>query len=146
MSPPTTATPTFTAADAGLATLMAILFVLLVSLVREPARQRFMAVFVAGAGAAYFNGGLGMWELAFTAVVTYLAYRGLHSYVFIAAAWFLHAGWDLAHHYWGRPILYFAPASSGQCAVTDTLIAVWFMAGAPSVYAAAAARLRLRPR
>ena len=36
--------------------LNAIAFVLAMSLVREPARQHFNAILVAGAGAAYLNG------------------------------------------------------------------------------------------
>ena len=114
--------------------VFAIIFVLLVSLVREPVRQRFMAIFVAGAGAAYLNGGLGLWEFAFTGLATYVAYRGLESYRFIGVAWVLHAAWDVAHHFYGRPIVFFAPTSSAGCAITDTLIAVWFFAGAPRVY------------
>ena len=37
---------------------------------------------IAGA-AAYLNGGFGIWEFAFTALLTYFAYRGLRSYNFI---------------------------------------------------------------
>jgi hypothetical protein len=107
-------------------------FILLVSLIREPARRKFMAILVAGAGAAYFDGGLGPWELVFTAVLTWVAFRGLDDYRFIGAAWLLHAGWDVLHHLYGRPILYFAPTSSGGCAVFDALLALWFFAGAPS--------------
>src|SRR5215813_9650759 len=45
------------------------------------------AVMIAGAGAAYFNGGFGVWELVFTGIVTACAYRGLRSYRFIGAGW-----------------------------------------------------------
>jgi hypothetical protein len=116
--------------------VIAALFVLLASLLREPTRQRFMAIFVAGAGAAYLNGGLGLWEFLFTAVATVVAYRGLTDYRFIGAAWLLHTAWDVAHHFYGHPIVFFAPTSSAGCAITDALIAVWFFAGAPSVYRA----------
>lgn len=115
--------------------LGAVVFVLGMSLVREPARQRFNAIFVAGAGAAYLNGGLGLWEFAFIAVATAAAYLGLGSYRFIGAAWLLHAGWDVVHHLYGQPIWHWAPLSSFGCAVLDSLIALWFLAGAPSVYA-----------
>jgi hypothetical protein len=122
-------------ADGAMAVVVAIAFVLLVSLLEEPTRQRFMAIFVAGAGAAYLNGGLGIWEFLFTGVATYVAYRGLESYRFIGAAWVLHTMWDVAHHFYGNPIVFFAPTSSAQCAITDALIAVWFFRGAPSAYA-----------
>jgi hypothetical protein len=120
--------------------VIACVFVLLGSLLKEPTRQKFMAIFVAGAGAAYLNGGLGGWEFAFTAVATYVAYRGLDSYRFIALAWTMHVAWDVMHHFFGRPIVAFAATSSAGCAITDSLLAVWFFFGAPSVYDAARAR------
>jgi hypothetical protein len=121
--------------------IMAGVLVVLVSLLREPARQRFMAIFVAGAGAAYLNGGLGVWEFAFTALATVCAYRGLTSYAFIAVAWLLHAGWDMLHHLYGTPIVFLQPTSSAGCAITDTLIAIWFFLGAPSVFPSKEARV-----
>ena len=72
--------------------LNAIAFVLVMSLVREPARQQFNAILVAGAGAAYLNGGLGFWEFPFIAVATAAAYLGLRSYRWIGVAWLLHTG------------------------------------------------------
>ena len=39
-----------------------------------------------------------------------------------------------AHHFYGHPIVFFAPRSSAGCAITDTLIALWFFAGAPRLY------------
>jgi hypothetical protein len=120
--------------------LMALVLIVAVSFIREPARQRLMSVFVAGAGAAYLNGGLGLWEFAFTALVTVCAYRGLSSYGFIAAAWLLHTVWDVLHHLYGTPIVFFSPTSSAGCAITDVLIAVWCLLGAPSVLPWARAR------
>lgn len=131
--------------DVVIPVVAAAAFVLVVSLLREPTRQRFMAIFVAGAGAAYLNGGLGLAEFLFTPVATYLAYRGLDSYRYIGAAWILHTIWDVAHHLWGQPIMFFAPTSSAGCAIMDTLIAIWFFAGAPSVYDAVRGRRALRP-
>ncbi len=113
--------------------LVALVLVALASLLREPTKQRFNAIFVAGAGAAYFDGGLGPWELAFTALATYVAYRGLTSYRFIALAWLMHTAWDVVHHFYGRPILAFAPTSSAGCAITDALLAAWFFYGAPPI-------------
>jgi hypothetical protein len=42
---------------------------------------------------------------------------------------------DLPHHLWGNPIWPFMPTSSFGCMIFDTLIAVWFLAGAPSLVA-----------
>jgi hypothetical protein len=120
--------------DVAAATLVAIGFILLVSLIPEPSRRRFMAVFVAGAGSVYLNGGLGAWEFLFAALATYVAYRGLESYRFIGTAWLMHTAWDMAHHWYGNPIWAFAPTSSAQCAIADGIIALWFFAGAPSAY------------
>ena len=115
--------------------LIAGMFIALASLIREPARQRFMAVVVAGAGAAYLSAfGLGYWEFAFTAAVTYCAYRGLDSYSFIGAGWLLHTGWDILHHLSGSPLLPFSAASSLGCAICDPVIALWCFAGAPSLF------------
>ena len=116
--------------------VVAAVFVLVMSAVREPARRRFNAIFVAGAGAAYLSGGgLGVLELPFTALVTWLAYRGLDDHRCIGAAWLCHTGWDVVHHFWGNPILPFQATSSAGCAITDALIALWFLARAPSVLA-----------
>jgi hypothetical protein len=120
--------------------LGAVGFILIMSLVREPERQRFNAIFVAGAGSAYLNGGLGLWEFPFIALATAAAYLGLRSYRFIGIAWLLHTAWDVVHHLYGQPIWPWQPLSSFGCAVLDSLIAIWFLLGAPSVYA-----LRRRP-
>ena len=120
--------------------LQAIAFVFLMSLVREPARQQLNAIIVAGAGAAYLNGGLGFWEYPFVPVATAAAYLGLRSYSWIGIAWLLHTAWDIVHHLYGNPIWPWMPLSSLACATLDTLIAVWFLAGAPSVYALARGR------
>ena len=128
-----TATPTpITIAGLIAPVVVAAVFVALCSLIREPARQKFSAVFVAGAGAAYFAGGFGPWELAFCGVVTWLAYRGLTDYRAIAIAWLLHSGWDIAHDWYGNPIIPFAPTSSFGCFVCDPFIAIWYWFGAPS--------------
>jgi hypothetical protein len=44
----------------------------------------------------------------------------------------MHACWDLVHHLYGTPIWAFMPSSSFGCLLFDTLIAIWFMAGAPA--------------
>src|SRR6202049_2338546 len=114
--------------------LIALIFISLCSLLKEPNRRNFMAIMIAGAGAAYLNGGLGKWEFVFTIVVTWLAYKGLRSYGFIGAGWILHTGWDVMHHLYGNPIVPFAPTSSLGCAICDPVIAAWCFAGAPSIY------------
>jgi hypothetical protein len=43
--------------------VVACVFILLCSLIREPDRQRFSALMISGAGAAYLGGGLGAWEV-----------------------------------------------------------------------------------
>ncbi|MEN0065350.1 MAG: DUF6010 family protein [Myxococcota bacterium] len=63
-----------------------------------------------------------------------LATLGLRAYPFIGAAWMAHVAWDVAHHLHGEPILRFDASSSLGCAVCDTVIAVWFFAGAPSPF------------
>lgn len=114
--------------------LIAGIFVALVSCIREPARQKFMSVMIAGAGAAYLSGfGMGYWEFVFTSVVTYCAFRGLTSYTFIGFGWLLHTGWDLVHHVSGQPLLPFSAVSSLGCAICDPIIAVWCFTGAPSL-------------
>ena len=119
----------------------AVLFVLVMSLVREPARRRFNAVFVAGASGVYLSGGFGPWELLYPALTMPLVYLALESYRFIGIAWLMHAGWDLAHHLWGNPIWPFMPTSSFGCLIFDTLIAMWFLADAPTIPVLASRRM-----
>jgi hypothetical protein len=114
--------------------IVAIVFIAATSLLKEPSRRNFMAIMIAGAGAAYLNGGLGKWEFTFTAVVTYCAYKGLHSYRFIGVGWLLHTAWDVVHHLYGTPIVPFVNTSSLGCAICDPIIAAWCFAGAPSLY------------
>ncbi|TME86901.1 MAG: hypothetical protein E6I52_30640 [Chloroflexi bacterium] len=96
-------------------------------------RRSASAVVVAGAGAAYLNGGLGVWEFPFCGLVTYLAHRGLVEYRWVGFAWLLHTVWDVVHHLYGNPIVPFEPLSSAGCAVCDLVLAGWYFAGAPSV-------------
>jgi hypothetical protein len=109
------------------------LFVLAMSLVREPSRRTLNAVIVAGASGVYLSGGFGIWELAYPVLVTPVVYRALQSYRYVGIAWLMHAAWDLPHHLWGHPIWPFMPTSSLGCVVFDSLIAVWFLAGAPAL-------------
>jgi uncharacterized protein DUF6010 len=111
----------------------AVVFVAIMSLVPEPARRRFNAIFAAGAVGAYIGSSFGVWELLYPAVAMPFVYLGLRSHRFIGIAWLMHAGWDLVHHLWGRPIWPFLRTSSFGCMIFDTLIATWFLAGAPSL-------------
>ncbi len=113
--------------------ISAVGFVLAMSLVPEPTRRKFNAVFAAGASGVYLNGGFGVWELLYPALATPIVYRGLQSHRYIGVAWLMHAAWDLPHHLWGNPIWPFMPTSSFGCLIFDALIAMWFLAGAPSL-------------
>jgi len=53
--------------------MVALGFIAACSLLKEPGRRHFSAIIIAGAGAAYLNGGLGAWEFAFCALVTFIA-------------------------------------------------------------------------
>ena len=113
--------------------VVAAIFIALCSLLKEPSRQNFSAIMIAGAGAAYLSGGFGPWEFAFCALITFLAYRGLKDYRYIGAAWVLHTLWDIAHHLYGHPIVPFVPTSSAGCAICDLGLALWYFRGAPSI-------------
>jgi hypothetical protein len=125
--------PEFTGMNALVAVLIAFVFISAMSLVREPNRQKISAVMIAGAGAVYWSGGLGVWEYVFASVMLILAFKGLKNYYFIGIGWLLHAGWDVWHHLYGHPIVQLAPSSSAGCAVCDPIIALWFLLGAPTV-------------
>lgn len=116
--------------------IVALLIIAACSLFDEPNRRNFSAILIAGAGAAYLNGGLGVWEFVFCALITFLAYRGLNDHRFIGFAWLLHTAWDVVHHFHGNPIVPFLPDSSIGCAICDTGLALWYFMGAPSIYTA----------
>jgi hypothetical protein len=124
----------FHALDAVSPIIIAALYIFATSFLKEPNRRNFNAIMIGGAGAAYLSGGFGIWEFVFTAIVTFCAYQGLHSYRFIGIGWLLHSAWDVMHHFYGNPIIQFAPMSSAGCAITDALIAIWFFADAPSAF------------
>lgn len=109
------------------------IFVAIMSLIPNPARRSFNSIFAAGAVGAYISGGFGAWELVYTALATPVVYLGLRSYRAIGIAWLMHAVWDLPHHLWGHPIWPSVRTSSFGCMIFDSLIALWFLMGAPSI-------------
>ncbi len=112
---------------------IALVYIAISSLIKEPARQKYNAIFLAGAGAAYLSGGLGAWEFAFCMVMTLIAFKGLENYTFIGIGWLMHSGWDIMHHLYGNPIVSLSPSSSAGCAVCDSILAIWFFVKAPSI-------------
>jgi hypothetical protein len=128
------AKPELTLPDLIFPVVAAAVFIAACSLLKGPARRHFSAIMIAGAGAAYLNGGLGGWEFAFCALITYLAYRGLKDYRFIGAGWALHTAWDVMHHLYGNPIVPFVASSSAGCAICDAVLAIWYFQGAPSIF------------
>ncbi|MCK8495336.1 DUF6010 family protein [Spirosoma sp. RP8] len=125
--------PDFTLMAALAAVGIALVYISLSSLLREPNRQRLSAIIVAGAGAAYLSSGLGLWEFGFCSLMTFVAYKGLSNYAYLGIGWLLHTSWDVVHHLYANPIVPFEPSSSAGCAVCDTILALWFFAGAPTV-------------
>jgi len=130
--------PSLQLTDYVIPPVAAVLFMVAMSLLKEPTRRHGNAILAAGAASAYLSGGLGPWELIYPVVGGVVAYLGLRSHRFIGVAWLLHAGWDTVHHFYGHPIWPFMPTSSFGCLVFDSVIALWFLAGAPSVVALAA--------
>src|SRR5438034_9570843 len=82
----------------------AAIFVLIMSLVREPTRRSFNAIFVAGASGVYLSGGFGIWELLYPAIAAPVVFLGLRSYRFIGFAWLMHSRWDSGRSVWGDTI------------------------------------------
>lgn len=109
-------------------------FIVIMSFVPHPARRSFNAIFAAGAVGAYIGGVFGVWELVYPIVATPVVYLGLRSYRAIGAAWLMHAAWDAPHHLVGHPIWPYQRTSSLGCMVFDSVIAVWFLASAPSIF------------
>jgi len=99
--------------------------------VADSTRHKISAIAVAGAAAAYLGGGLGAWEIVYMLLASFVAYRSLDSYRFVALAWAMHVVWDIVHHIYGNPIWPFRPASSAGCAITDSILVIWYLMGAP---------------
>lgn len=126
--------PDFTLLSSMVAVLIAIAFIVVMSFVREPARQKINAIIIAGAGSVYWNSGLGVSEFLFGSLMLFVAFKGLKHYYFIGIGWLLHTGWDIMHHLFATPIVYLEPSSSAGCAVCDPILALWFFLGAPTIW------------
>jgi Family of unknown function (DUF6010) len=121
-------TPTVYALDVLRPAAAALLVVFLMSRIREPMRRKINAVLVAGFSTIYMGGGLGPWELVYVVPASYVAYRAIDSYRFVALGWLMHPVWDMVHHLYGNPIWPWMPTSSVGCAVFDPIVAIWAFA------------------
>lgn len=126
--------PDFEIANFLAPTIAAVVFILIMSAVKEPTRQKFNAVAGAGFATLYANGGFGLWEIGYMTAAFFPAYLGLRSYRWIGVVWLMHAGWDLAHHLYGNTLFQWAPSSSFGCFIMDAIVSVWFFLGAPSLF------------
>jgi Family of unknown function (DUF6010) len=126
--------PDFTFANFTLASLLVPIFITLMSLLKEPLRQKINAGLIAVAGGAYINAGLMPFDQLFNVLLVFIAYKGLQNYKFIALGWILHTCWDIVHHFYGNPIDPTMPDSTNVCAFFDPQIAMWFYFGAPSIF------------
>jgi Family of unknown function (DUF6010) len=90
-------------------------------------------ILVGLAASTYGNHSFGLIEAAGTLTVLTLGILGLGNYRWLGAAWLVHTGLDLAHHFVSDPMFRYFPASSLGCAVTDPILALWFFAEAPDI-------------
>ena len=126
--------PEFTVLNAIVAVGIAIVYITVFSLVKEPKRQKINAILIAGAGAVYWSGGLGLWEYLFATAMLFMAFKGFTNYKYIGVAWLMHTTWDTLHHLYANPIVPFSASSSAGCAVCDPILALWFFYGASSIF------------
>ena len=114
--------------------IQGLVFITLMSLVKEPYKRQINVVIGGGFATIYVNGGFGGWEFAYMALAMIPAVLGHRSYTYIGVVWIMHTGWDIMHHFYGKPLWHFDELSSLGCAVMDAVVAVWFFAGAPSIF------------
>ena len=91
--------PDFTLINFISSIALAPLFIILMSLVKEPTRQKLNAVIIGFAGGAYYSGGLGIAEYFFGMLLIFMAVKGLTNYNYIGIAWLFHTIWDVIHHF-----------------------------------------------
>jgi hypothetical protein len=111
--------------DLVMPAVAAVLVILLMSRIREPVLHRIHVLLLAGFSTAYLGGGLGPWELIYLPPATYVAYKAMSSYRFVALGWFMHPVWDMVHHFYGNPLWPWMPTSSIGCAIFDPIIGIW---------------------
>jgi hypothetical protein len=126
--------PEFTLINAIGAIVIAFIYITISSIPNEPNRQKISAVIIAGAGAVYWSGGLGIAEYIFSTAMLFMAFKGLSNYTYIGIAWLMHTTWDTLHHLYANPIVPFSASSSAGCAVCDSVLAIWFFYKAPSIF------------
>ena len=126
--------PDFTFGNFTFAALLAPIFITIMSLLKEPYRQKINAGLIAVAGGAYINAGIMPFDQIFNVLLVFIAYKGLQNYKFIALGWIIHTCWDIVHHFYGNPIDPTIPDSTNVCAFFDVFIAIWFFFNAPSVF------------
>ncbi len=113
---------------------LAALFVAVVGLLKEPTRQRAMAIMVGMAGGLFATPPFAEAGFLVGAVIAACGYFGLKSYPFIGLGWLLHAAWDTFRYSQDAGLVGQPPHASLGCAVFDPMIALWFFLGAPSVW------------
>ena len=120
--------------------LAGLVFIAIMSRIRDAVRLPLNAAFVIGASGVYMSGGFGLWEVVYAMLAgPVLGYFALRSYYAIGIGWLCHATWDILHHLYGHPIWPFMPSSSFGCLIFDTVIGAWFLCGARLPFARAAA-------
>ena len=112
----------------------AIVFIAAVSLIKEPIRQKAMAIMVAMAGGLFAVPPHAEWGFMVGAVIAVCGYFGLRFYSFIGIGWLLHAAWDTVRYHNDAGIVGQPPIASLGCAIFDPMIALWFFLGAPSIW------------
>ncbi len=123
----------FTNGDILSSLLGGVIFITLVSFIKEPYRQKTMVIMLGVAGGVYVNNSLGL-GMPIAILLGYFAYQGLNSYKFIAFGWLIHTVADIFHHIKGYPMIHNDALSSFGCAIFDVIIAIWFLVDAPSIY------------
>jgi hypothetical protein len=126
--------PEFTIVNALAAVAIALIYITIFSLVKEPKRQTINALVIASAGAVYWSSGLGIGEFPFGISMIFIAYKGLTDYKYIGIGWLMHTSWDIVHHLYANPIVSLSPSSSAGCAVCDAILALWFFYKAPNIF------------
>lgn len=114
--------------------IYAILFAAVVGILKEPARQKSMAILIAMAGGLFAVEPFAELGFCFGALIAVCGYFGLKWYPSIGIGWILHACWDTVRYFNDAGLVGQEPHSSLGCAIFDPMIAVWFFFGAPSVW------------